>query len=115
MLAKSVKGLNEEICDGLRGVMLDGAALTIEANKEKKIKPPASIVHLCFEDGLPRTGDVEKSLVYISPLILQSVLREQLETADILEIKVLGGHQLADGGNRRNETNSIHFGLNDLS
>jgi hypothetical protein len=51
VLAKCVKGLNDEICDGVRGVMLDGAALTLEANKEMKIKPPASIVFLCFEDG----------------------------------------------------------------
>ena len=51
VLAKCVKGLNEEIWEGVRGVMLDGAALTLEANKEMKIKPPASIVFLCFEDG----------------------------------------------------------------
>ena len=54
-LAKCVKGLNDETCNELRGVMpllvLWGAALTIEANKERKIKPPASIVFLCFGDG----------------------------------------------------------------
>lgn len=43
VLAKSVKGLNDKICAGVRGVMLSsvdwvfstaGAALVIEANKE---------------------------------------------------------------------------------
>ena len=52
MLAKSVKGLNDETCDELRGVMLGGAALTIlEVNKEMKRRPPASIMFLCLEDG----------------------------------------------------------------
>jgi hypothetical protein len=58
VLAKCVKGLNDEIREGVRGVMLGGAALTrtLEANKEMKIKPPASIVFLCFEDGCQELG-----------------------------------------------------------
>ena len=49
-LAKSVKGLYAETCDGVRGMMpvFGGAALTIEANKEMRIKPPASIAFLYF-------------------------------------------------------------------
>ena len=51
-LAKCVKGLYDETCDELRGVMLGGAALAIEANKKMKVKPPpASIVYLYFEVG----------------------------------------------------------------
>lgn len=41
-----MKDLYDETCDELRGVMLGGAALVIEANKDMKIKPPASIVFL---------------------------------------------------------------------
>ena len=51
VLAKCVKDLYDETCDELRGVMLGGAALVIEANKDMKIKPPASIVFLQSEDG----------------------------------------------------------------
>ena len=46
-----MKDLYDETCDELRGVMLGGAALVIEANKDMKIKPPASIVFLQSEDG----------------------------------------------------------------
>jgi hypothetical protein len=43
--------------------MLGGAALTIhvEANREIKIKLPASIVFLCFEDG-SRCQELEKKI-----------------------------------------------------
>ena len=51
VLAKCVKGLKDVTCDGLRGVMLDGAAFTMEANKEMQIKPIVSIGFLCFEEG----------------------------------------------------------------
>ena len=90
-LAKSVKGLYDETCDGLRGVMPGGAALTIEANKEMRMKPPASIVFLCLRGGVPRISNVENHygeiVIYGFENSLQSslsVLREQ--NADILEI-----------------------------
>jgi hypothetical protein len=87
VLAKSVKGLNDEICDELRGVILGGAALTIEANKEIKIKPPDSIVFLYFEDGCQELVMLRITLwrnSYISdPQSPLSILREQ--NADIQE------------------------------
>ena len=96
-LANSVKGLNAATCEGVRGVMppFGGAALTIEeANKEMKIKPPASIVFLLLEAmWVPRISNVEnrgygKIVIYTwfrKFFVTALILRQQ--NADSLENK----------------------------